>query len=136
MENKIICLDTSVLIDYFRKKNKQNTFFFQLTKKYSIFAVSVITEYEIYIGSNSEQEKFWNNFFKFLTILPVNSYVIKNAVEIEKKLKKTRKSIDIPDLFIAATTLENKMALATLNTKHFQNIEKIQLITLSSTLRT
>lgn len=129
MENKIICLDTSVLIDYFRKKNKQNTFFFQLTKKYSIFAVSVITEYEIYTGSNNEQEKFWNKFFEFLTILPVNSDVIKNAIKIEKELKKTRKSIDIPDLFIAATTIENNMILATLNTKHFENIENIQLIT-------
>lgn len=129
MENKIICLDTSVLIDYFRKKNKEKTFFFQLTKKYSIFAVSVITEYEIYIGSNNEQEKFWNDFFNFLSILPVNSDTVKKAVNIEKTLKKLRKNIDIPDLFIAATTLENNMVLATLNTKHFENIENIKIVT-------
>jgi len=98
MENEIICIDTSVLIDYFRKKNKQNSFFYELTKHHSIFAVSVITEYEIYMGSNSEQEIFWNKFFERLSILQFNSEVVKCSVNIKKKLKKNRKNIDIPDL--------------------------------------
>jgi predicted nucleic acid-binding protein len=30
MANELICLDTSVLIDYFRKTNKENSFLFEL----------------------------------------------------------------------------------------------------------
>ena len=60
MENELVCLDTSLLIDYFRKTNKANSHLFKLTQNYSHFAVSVITQYEIYVGSNIEQDLFWD----------------------------------------------------------------------------
>jgi len=63
MESEIICLDTSILIDYYRKTDKQNSFFFQLTQTYHLFAVSIITEYEIMIGSSQSQDAFWLSFF-------------------------------------------------------------------------
>ena len=44
MENSIVCLDTSVLIDYYRKKDKSKSLFFKLTEKYSVFAVFTVTE--------------------------------------------------------------------------------------------
>jgi len=122
-------LDTSVLIDYFRKKNKENSFFYELTKSNTFFAVSVVTEFEIYIGSNEHQEKFWSDFFEMTTVLPYNSDVNKFSIKISKELKIKNKQIDIPDLFIAATALANNMKLATLNKKHFENIEKLQLLT-------
>lgn len=60
MEKKIICLDTSVLIDYYRKVHKSKSFFYTLTESYDLFAISAITEYEIYCGSNPEQDLYWN----------------------------------------------------------------------------
>lgn len=129
MENEIICLDSSVLIDYFRKKKKENSFFYQLTKKYSLFAVSVISEYEIYSGSNFEQDIFWNDFFKTLNVLPFNPEVNKISIKIQRQLKTKGLNIDIPDLFIGSTALYNKMKLATLNKKHFEHIDKLILIT-------
>jgi predicted nucleic acid-binding protein len=42
MARRLICLDTSVLIDYFRKEKKERSFLFKLAKNY-IFAISVIT---------------------------------------------------------------------------------------------
>jgi tRNA(fMet)-specific endonuclease VapC len=128
MENKIICIDTSVLIDYFRKKKKENSFFFELTKKYSLFAVSVITECEVYSGSNLEQDIFWNDFFKTLNVLPFTSEVNKLTFNILRQIKRKGLNIDIPDLFIGSTALYNKMKLATLNKKHFENIVNLQLI--------
>ena len=41
MENELVCLDTSLLIDYFRKTNKANSHLFKLTQNYSHFAVSI-----------------------------------------------------------------------------------------------
>ena len=128
MEKQIICLDTSVLIDYYRKVNKANTFFFELTKKYELFAVSAITEYEIYCGSNSEQDLFWNNFFDLIITLPFDSKANKETILIERELKKKNKLIDIPDLMIAGTAIANNLKLATLNIKHFERIKNLELI--------
>lgn len=44
--------DTSVLIDYFRKTKKDKSFLFELTKPNTQFVVSIITEFEIMIGSD------------------------------------------------------------------------------------
>lgn len=59
MENEIICLDTSILIDFFRKKKKEYSVLYELSQKYVTFATSVITEYEIFTGSTKEQQVFF-----------------------------------------------------------------------------
>lgn len=129
MENQLICLDTTVLIDFFRKTKKENSFFYSLTKKYDSFAVSVITEFEIFNGSNEKQQSFWENFFKQLTILPFDQTANQEAILIFKDLRKRNKMIDMPDLFIGATAKARQMKLATLNVKHFERIEGLELIT-------
>lgn len=128
MENEIICLDTSVLIDYYRKADKQNSFFFQLTQTFSLFAISVITEYEIMIGSRHIQDIFWLSFFDKVTILPFTREADKIAVETYRQLKAGNKLIEIADILIVATALANDLKLATLNTNHFERIKEIKLI--------
>ena len=128
MENQVICLDTSVLIDYFRKVNKSKSFFFELTKEYDLFAVSAITEYEVYYGSNEDQDLYWDEFFNKIVSLPYNSESNRVTTRIERELRRKNKTIDKPDLMIAGTALANKMKLATLNVKHFELIEDLELI--------
>lgn len=129
MEKRVICLDTSVLIDFFRKVNKSKSFFYELTKEYDLFAVSAITEYEIYCGSNPDQDLFWDEFFNKVVSLPYSSESNRITTKIERALKQKNKRIDIPDLMIAGTAIANDMPLATLNTKHFQLITDLELIT-------
>jgi len=113
METKVICIDTSVLIDYYRKKDKSKSLFFKLTKTYFLLTVSAITEYEIYIGSATiEQQKFWDDLFKLITVLPFDSETAKDAVKIYCKLKAQNNLIDIPDIMIAATAIKNKLKFA------------------------
>jgi tRNA(fMet)-specific endonuclease VapC len=128
MENEMICLDTSVLIDYFRKKNKSKSFFYDLAGKYEVFAVSSITEFEIYKGSNAEQDNFWDDFFSKIVSLPFNSEANRQAIFIDRRLKKTKNQIDLPDLMIAASSIVNGLKLATLNKKHFDMIEGLEII--------
>ena len=129
MENTLICLDTSILIDYYRKKDKSKSLFFQLTNKYSLFAVSAVTEYELYLGNSQEQNIFWNDFFSQITVLPFDTYVVKQAVAIYKQLKQQNMLIDIPDIIIAGTAMQNNVPLATLNRKHFERINGLETIT-------
>ena len=129
MESEIICLDSSVLIEYYRKKNKSNSFFYSLTEKYNRFAISVITEFEVYSGSNETQDKFWNDLFEKITVLDFTSDINKKAIAISRKLRKQNKQIAIPDLLIGATSLSSEIKLATLNKKDFSKIDGLELIT-------
>ena len=130
MESEIICLDTSILIDFFRKKKKENSIFYQLAQKHDVFAVSVITEYEIFTGCTTEQQEFWNDFFSRIMVLPFDSNCNKVAVTIFKNLKAKSKLIEIPDILIAATAIRHNLKLATINKKHFERISNLQLIEL------
>ena len=128
MENQIICLDTPVLIDYFRKVNKSKSFFYELTKEYDLFAVSAITEYEIYYGSNVDQDLYWDNFFNKIISLPYNSEANRVTTRIERDLRQKNRLIDKPDIMIAGTAIANNIKLATLNIKHFERIAGLELI--------
>ena len=128
MESDIILLDTSVLIDYYRKKDKNKTLLFHLAETWPLFAVSAITHFEIYAGTLNQQKDFWDSFFQEVAILPFNAETSALAASIDKELKKERKQIAIPDLFIAATALSNNLPCPTLNKKHFSRIQNLQLI--------
>ena len=129
---KLICLDSSSLINYYRKKNKEKTFFYQLTKSYRGFVLPVTAHFEILLGSNPNQHSFWRNLFADLLIVPYQPYINQTAIVIINQLKTKRKSIDFKDLLIAATSLHYNYSLATINEKHFSIIEGLHLITPSS----
>jgi predicted nucleic acid-binding protein len=128
MAHQLICLDTSVLIDYFRKTKKENSFLTALLDRYDRFAISVITEFEIYSGATDEQIEFWDTFFQQIQLLPLNTEAIQTAIILFKQLKAQNSLIDMPDLFIAATALSHQLPLATLNVKHFERIKQLDLI--------
>lgn len=128
MENKVILLDTSILIEYYRKKNKTKSTLFQLSKTYSSFVISAVSHFEIYSGANPDQLDFWDNFFQQITILPFTAEVSTLAVKIDEALKKKRKQIAIPDLFIAATAIAHNVPIATLNKKHFERVDNLNLL--------
>src|SRR4051812_31262103 len=120
MADEIFLLDTSILIEHFRKKDQTKTTLFQLTKAGQRFAVSTVTEYEIYAGAFDNQIEFWNLFFQKMEVLPFDSKVAITASEIIIDLKKINKIIEAADLFIAATAVCHDIPCATLNKKHFE----------------
>jgi len=62
------------------------------------------------------------------TILDFDSIAAREATEIVRQLKIKRKSIDKPDLFIAATALSHGLTLDTTNKRHFESIEGLNLL--------
>lgn len=57
----MILLDSSVLIELFRKANKKNTVFYKLSQIEENFSISSITYYETGIGNKNLHDGFWNN---------------------------------------------------------------------------
>ena len=128
MANKVILADTSILIDFFRKTEKSNSVLLGLVKKGYSFIISAITEFEIYSGANKDQLPFWNELLEKIEVLAFDKDVVKVAVELNNALKRKRKQIDMADLFIAATAVNNKLPVATLNKKHFERIDTLKII--------
>lgn len=127
MADQIIMVDTSILIDYFRKMDKSKTRLFDLSQKSENLCISSITEFEIYTGAKGEQADFWKAMLSNFIVFPFDSDAALMAVEVQNKLKRHRKSIDKADLFIAATAIAHDLYFDTLNYKHFKNIEDLKL---------
>lgn len=120
-------VDTSILIDYFRKMDKSKTRLFDLSQKSENLCISSITEFEIYTGAKGEQADFRKAMLSNFIVFPFDSDAALMAVEVQNKLKRHRKSIDKADLFIAATAIAHDLYFDTLNYKHFKNIEDLKL---------
>lgn len=128
MADKIVLVDTSILIDYYRKTDKEKSIWINLVRQGYSFAVSAVTKYEIYAGATPNQVAFWDNVFEAIAVIALDEFSVDTAVTINSALKRKRKQIDLADLFIAATAVAYHFPLATLNRKHFDRIDALKLI--------
>jgi tRNA(fMet)-specific endonuclease VapC len=128
MEDKVVLADTSILIDYFRKIEKSNSTFVKLFDQGYNFWISAVTEYEIYSGATTLQLDFWNEILKNIKVLAFDQPVVKTAIIINQNLKIKLKQIDLTDFFIASTAIANNLPFATLNRKHFDRIDELQIV--------
>jgi tRNA(fMet)-specific endonuclease VapC len=128
MADKKLMVDSTILIDYFRKTDKANSKLVAHFRNYEHLYISSITEFEVVNGATKEHLQFWDGMLVRFTILDFNSKAAREAAKIVGQLKTKRKTIDKPDLFIAATALVNGLTFDTLNIKHFTNIEGLNLL--------
>ena len=126
---KIICLDTNTLIEYWRAKKdaKNKTKIVALSSKYRL-AVSVISAYELLRGDNSEEDKFWKDFFAQVTILDMDIDCAEIAGNIYRDLKQKGQPIGAEDILIACIAMRHNLKLATDNTKHFDRVQGLTIV--------
>ncbi|MGB8194241.1 MAG: type II toxin-antitoxin system VapC family toxin [Chitinophagaceae bacterium] len=125
---KTVMIDTSILIEFYRKTDKANSAWFKLVGQQYDFVISSITKYEIYSGATENQLKFWNDVLKKIKVIPFDENSVDAAISINKKLKLKRKQISHADLFIAATAVAHNLPFVTLNKKHFERVEALKMI--------
>ena len=124
---EIIFLDTDILIAHKRAKNRQKTKFFDLSMKYD-FTTTVITVFELLRGDDSEEDRFWKDFFSRIPILNMDFNCSEIAGEIYRDLKQKGTMIGTEDILIASIALKNKLKLATNNTKDFGRVDGLIII--------
>ncbi len=127
MAKKGLMLDSSILIDYFRKTDKSKSRLVQHFQNFESIFISTITEFEIYNGASETHKDFWNKLLTRIIVLDFDRKAARKSADIVSQLKLKRKTIDKPDLFIAATAIVNNLELDTLNTKHFKDISELTL---------
>lgn len=121
-------VDTSLILDYFRKTDKQNARPVSYFKNYGQLYISSITEFEVMNGAKPSHIRFWNIMLTRFIVLDFGSEAARQSAIIVAQLKTKRKSIDKPDLFIAATAIINELAFDTLNVKHFLYIDNFYML--------
>ena len=128
MADKITLVDTSVLINYYRKTDKANSVWVKLVRQGYRFSISAVTKYEIYSGATQSQLDFWDNILQAVEVIPFDETCVDTAVGVNAALKRKRKQIGIADLFIAATALTRYLPIATINKSHFDRIDGLEII--------
>lgn len=124
----MILVDTSILIDYFRKQSKEKTILYQLFSENEDLAISVITKYELMLGSNPQQDLFWIALLQKMNVISLDESIIDETVRIKKELRSKNQEIGLADMLIAATAKVHQFKLATLNVNHFKRVNQLQIL--------
>jgi tRNA(fMet)-specific endonuclease VapC len=127
MSGKKYLLDTNIIIDLFIGNQDIE----KKIKQLKTPIVSVITIGELYFGAEKSQQKSKhlkqvNEFVEICTILDIDLATTKIYGKIKTALKIKGRPIPENDLWIAATSIQHNLTLATKD-KHFTEIEDIDL---------
>lgn len=130
MEHRKVLIDTSVIIDHLRKRDKPKSMLFTIADRFDLF-VSSITVFELYAGATDERKKKdIENIISTAEVIPFSTDIAKEAGELYISLKKENRILEIRDIFIAATAATFNLPIVTLNRDHFERIKKIELLSL------
>jgi len=121
-------IDTSIVIEHLRAKDKSATTLFKLPEEEDLF-ISTVTLFELYSGATSpDKEKSVQDICEDFIILPFTADIAVKAGEIYRQLKSKSQSIGVADIFIAATCLSFSQPIVTLNKKHFRLIDDLIIL--------
>lgn len=123
-------LDTSIIIDYLRGKEKAIKIIDQLDGNLtsSYICLSELFEGIYRLKQKEKFKKIILSFFNSLnTIFTIDEKVAEKFGELRKHLKEKGKVIEDIDIFIAATCITNNLILVTFNKKHFSRIKDLKI---------
>ncbi len=128
MDNTGILIDTSIIIGYLRKKEKENTILYNLYQSYDEIFVSSFTVFEIFAGINPENKHAVKRLFEGFIILSIDAHIVDVASREYQILQSQNTLIGVRNLFIGATAIAKNLPLATLNTEHFKGFPTIKIV--------
>lgn len=126
----VILVDTNILIDYFRQKDKRLTVFNKTFNGNSnrSAAICLTTVSELWSGNSMEDKNNRALTEQFLSSIRI----VKNNIETSKitgeLMREKKDGISFQDAEIAACALYHKLPLLTLNQKDFRKIKGIKLL--------
>ena len=123
---KKILIDTSVLIEYLRLKNKTTSYEKIIAANWKpVF--NFITVAELWAGKSAWESRNKTQLLENLLSGAIIILPLKSSLKKAGKIK-AQYNISLPDAFIASCAIEKKLILATLNTKDFAKIKGLKLL--------
>ncbi len=128
MGNREVLVDTTVMIDFLRKRKKERSNLWKLKEQEINCLASTITVFELYAGAITKKHlEDLKRLFKWIEIVSFTREIAQRAAQIYRDLKSKNQMIEFRDIFIGATALELKVPLVTLNKQHFKRIKGLEL---------
>jgi predicted nucleic acid-binding protein len=135
LENRLIILDTDVVIDFFTGISPGAEGVLKLISQEEA-ALTAISVFELYAGIEGKRRLGQiETFIRDLTILPLDVIEAALAGKIYTQLKSKGQLIGTHDILIAAVCLANGLPLYTKNVIHFSKIKDIQILTTEEILK-
>lgn len=127
MATRRTVVDTSILIDFLRKTNKDRSVLWKIKEADDCF-ISSITMFELLSGAKTARHvEDIRKLSKWIPSLPFDDEIAHVAASLFQELKQKNEVIEFRDIFIAATAKTHHCCVATLNTEHFTRISGLTL---------
>ena len=134
MENRLIVVDTDVIIDFFCGISPAATVFSKLISLGKA-ATTAISIFELYAGiEGAKRLKQIETLVQEVTILPLNAIEAAMGGRIYTQLKSRGRLAGTHDILIAAICVANNLPLYTKNAGHFSEVKDIRLLSPSEIL--
>ena len=128
----MIFLDTDIISYYFSGNVKIKEKISELIEKEEKIAITIINVYEILKGlrynNNKQLEREFRELLENINVYSIDEDVILIAADVSSILRKKGKTIGDADILIAAIVMTNNGILVSNNTKHYENISRLNLI--------
>ncbi len=121
-----VCLDTNIVIDLLRRREKTVK---QLLKLELTPAITAITVAELYMGEKKEEKL--DLVLRRLKFYPLDFESSRLAGKIYRTLKKRGELIDFRDILVGAICIRYGVPLITKNLKHFKRLKEFGLAVIS-----
>lgn len=118
-----ILIDTNVVIEYLRAKEKSKTLLIELMQEHRVSMAS-ITEFELFLGAKTaSHKKDIEMIFNEVQFMSFDFGCGEIAADIWNKLKESHQLCEIRDIFIASIAIYNDVWLCTHDKKHYKGIK-------------
>ena len=121
-----LLLDTSVLIDVLRRRNRRREFVAELARASHILSTSMLNVAEVYAGMRPSEEPETSAFLDNLYLFELSGRSARLAGELKNRWSKKGCTLTLADAIVAAVAIEQGCQLLTDNRKDFP-MPEIQL---------
>ncbi len=122
-----VLIDTSVIIDFLRRKDKTDSWFYKLSLGDSSLTISILTHAELYSGKSVYESPKNKRYLDAITSR-LNIIALDLPISILGARLKAKSNAGLLDCLIGATAIRGGYSLATLNNKHFQEMKNLRLL--------
>ena len=129
-----VLLDTNVLIDVLNGRNGRREFLSELLDDGNTLACCAVTVAEVYAGMRPKEARETGEFLDALEYLDITRETSRRAGLLKAEHARRGITLTLPDVLIAALSMERRIALATDNRKHFP-MSELQFISLPEASR-
>ena len=125
----MVILDTNIIIDHLRQKDKSTSWLRKLTEKVGAekLGISMATIQELYVGKSVFDPQNEQMMLQTISSFEVESYSYEIAKMAGELVRNLNGQLQFADAAIAATAIVNGASLFTLNVKDFVGIKNLEI---------